>query len=187
MPEKVKKVKKQKKKVEAKKQEKNEKSKIGIILCIIAIILLGILVGISFSKYQEKITAKGFATIAKPVLEVRRQQSFVITALRPKAVYCFEVRNYKEEESRKIEINEVEMEYYIEIISNTDEEIQFDLYQGEKPIPLNNRKTETIKLTKEEQQTHSYRLEVTYDKEKSEKEENINAEVEIKIHSIQKA
>lgn len=187
MPEKVKKVKKQKRKVKEEKQGNNKNSKLGIILGIIVIILLGILVGISFSKYQEKMTAKGFAEIAKPVLEVRRQQSFEITALKPKAVYCFDVRNYKEKENNKIEINEIEMEYYIEIISNTEEEIQFNLYQGEKRIPLNNRKTEKIRLSKEEQQSHSYRLEVTYDKEKSTKEENINAEVEIKIHSIQKA
>ncbi len=183
MPEKVKKIKKQKKKT----KEGEEKSKIGIIISIIVIILLGILVGISFSKYQEKMTEKGFLSIAKPVLEVRREQSMMITALKPKAVYCFEVRNYKENERQEIQRNEVEMEYYIEMISEIDEEIQFNLYQGEKQIPLNNRKTETIKLTKGEEQTHSYRLEVTYDKEKSTKEEDIKAEVEIKIHSIQKA
>lgn len=182
LPAKVKRVKKQKKDGKNRTEIKKEKSKIVIFLCIILILLLGMLVGISFSKYQRKITAKGLVSIAKPVLEVRKEQSLLVTALNPKAVYCFEVRNYKEEE-----INEVEMEYYIEIINPIGEELEFTLYEGEKQVPMIGNKTEKIRLTKEEIQIHSYRLEMTYQKEKSTKEENINEEVEIKIHSIQKA
>lgn len=178
MPAKIKKVKQQK----IEKERKEEKHKIAMLLCILFIILLGILVGISFSKYQEKIMGKGMADIAKPVLEVRREQSLMITAMQPKAVYQFEVRNYQEDE-----LNEIEMEYYIEIISLADESIQFALYQGEKQIPLQSNKTERIKLTKEEKEIHSYRLEITYDKTKGVKKEDINSNVEIKIHSIQKA
>lgn len=151
-------------------------------LSILFIILLGILVGISFSKYQEKIIGKGFGNIAKPVLEVRREQSLMLTAWKPKAVYQFEVRNYQEEQ-----LNEIEMEYYIEIISSVDESVQFALYQGEKQIPLQFNKTDLIQLTKEKKEIHSYRLEITYDKNKSTEKEDINTNVEIKIHSIQKA
>jgi len=179
VPAKIKKVKKQKEKREKTRKEKN---KIWLILSILIIILLGILVGISFSKYQEKIIGKGFATIAKPVLEVRREQSLMVTALKPKAVYTFEVRNYAEEE-----LNEIEMEYYIEILSATDESIEFKLYQGEKQISLVSNKTEKIKLAKEEKEIHSYRLEVIYDKTKNTTQEDIDTNVEIKIHSIQKA
>lgn len=174
VPEKIKKVKKQ--------ERKAKEHKRWIILCILFVILLGIIVGISFSKYQEKRIGQGLASIAKPVLEVRREQSLLITALKPKAAYTFEVRNYKEEEQ-----NEIEMEYYIEIISSADESVTFTLYQGEKQIPLIENKTEKIKLAKEEKEIHSYRLEITYDKEKSNKQEDINTNVEIKIHSIQKA
>ena len=175
----MKKVRKQKEKKEKTRREKN---KLWLALIILMIILLGILVGISFSKYQEKIIGKGIASIAKPILEVRREQSLNITALKPKAAYTFEVRNYVEEE-----LNEVEMEYYIEIISKTDESIEFTLYQGEKQIPLMANKTETIKLAKEEKEIHSYRLEITYDKAKNTIQEDLNTNVEIKIHSIQKA
>ena len=106
----------------------------------------------------------------------------MLTALAPKASYTFEVRNFKEEE-----LNEVEMEYYIEIVSHTDEAINFKLFRGEEQISLNNNKTEKIKLTKEEKQTHSYCLEITYDKTKGEIGKDINENVEVKIHSIQKA
>ena len=135
----------------------------------------------SFSKYYSKINGKGFANIAKPLLELRREESMLLTALAPKASYVFEVRNYKEDE-----LNQVDMEYYIEIISHTDEAIKFSLYQGENLIPLQENRTQKIKLTKEEKQAHSYRLEMVYDKEKAAKEKDINENVEIKVHSIQK-
>lgn len=181
MPVKIKRKIFQKDKKKIKSETKENKRKIGILILLILIILLGILVGISFSKYQNKMIGQGFSNIAKPVLEVRREQSLLLTALAPKASYVFEVRNYKEDE-----LNEVEMEYYIEIISNTDEAIKFALYKGEEQIPLNNNRTDKIKLTKEEKQTHSYRLEITYDKTKSTIEKDINENVEVKIHSIQK-
>ena len=63
-----------------------------------------------FSTREEKII-KVFANIAKPVLEIEKQESFKITNENSKASYLFEVRNYNEKE-----ISEVEMEYYIEII-----------------------------------------------------------------------
>lgn len=161
---------------------KDKENKIVLLLLLIFIILLGMLVGISFSKYQSKLEGQAIANIAKPVIEVRKEQSLLLTALAPKASYTFEVRNFKEEE-----LNEVEMEYYIEIVSHTDEAINFKLFRGEEQISLNNNKTEKIKLTKEEKQTHSYCLEITYDKTKGEIGKDINENVEVKIHSIQKA
>ena len=94
------------------KQKKKVNRKAIILLLIIFVILLGVLVGTSLSRYQSVITGKIIAQIAKPVLEVRREESILVTANNPKASYSFEVRNYKEEQ-----LNEVEMEYYIEIVS----------------------------------------------------------------------
>lgn len=162
-------------------QDKEEKSKIILLILLIIIVLLGILVGISFSKYQNKLAGNAIANLAKPIIEVRKEQSLLLTALAPKASYVFEVRNFKEDE-----LNEVEMEYYIEIITHTDEAINFALYKGDEQIPLNNNKTQKINIPKEEKQTHSYRLEITYDKTKGEIKD-INENVEVKIHSIQKA
>lgn len=165
-----------------KKEIRDNKVKIIVLILLFFTILLGILVGISFSKYQSKFIGQVFSNIAKPVLEVRKEQSLLLTALAPKATYVFEVRNYKEDE-----LNQIEMEYYIEIISNTDDAIKFNLYKGDEEITLSNNKTEKIKLTKEEKQTHSYRLEITYDKLKGTLEKDINENVEVKIYSIQKA
>ena len=164
------------------KNKIKDKRKITIIILLMLTILLGIFVGMSFSKYQSKLVGQAFANVAKPVLEVRREQSLGLTALAPKASYVFEVRNYKEDE-----LNQVEMEYYIEIISNTNEAIQFALFKGDEEILLDNNKTRKFKLEKEEKQTHFYRLEITYDSTKGELGKDINENVELKIHSIQKA
>lgn len=176
------KIKKRKLFNKSRKKEIKDKKKITILILLILTILLGILVGISFSKYQSKLVGQAFANVAKPVLEVRREQSLLLTALAPKASYVFEVRNYKEDT-----LNQVEMEYYIEIISNTDEAIDFTLFRGDEEIPLNNNITKKIKLEKEEKQTHSYCLEITYDNTKGELGKDISENIEIKIHSIQKA
>lgn len=175
-------IKRNQKKNKGKEEIEKDKKKRILLLLLLIVILLGILVGASFAKYRSMLAGKAFVNIAHPVLEVRREQSLLLTALAPKASYVFEVRNYKEEE-----LNQVEMEYYIEIVSHTDEAICFELYQGDKQIPLIENKTETIKLAKEEKQTHSYRLEITYDNTKGQFGKDINENVEVKIHSIQKA
>lgn len=163
-------------------KKENKKRKIIVFILLLFVILFGTLVGVSLAKYETQMQIQAFANIAKPILEVETQKSLLITALASKAAYVFEVRNYKEEE-----LNQVEMEYYIEIIAPEKEVIQFCLYQGEKQIPLIQNKTEKISLPKEEKQVHSYRLEITYDKTKEMTNEKIEGNVEIKIHSIQKA
>ena len=119
------------KKINQKKKEKitkkGKKRNLFLFLLLLLIILLGIFIGASFAKYQRSVIGKAYANIAKPVLEIEREQSLFLTALAPKASYVFKVQNYKENE-----LNEVDMEYYIEIITPTDEAIQFNLYQGEK-------------------------------------------------------
>ena len=169
------------------KNNKQRKGKIIIILLLFLVILLGIVVGTSLSKYQYLIHGKVVSQIAKPIIEIRREESILVTASSPKASYTFEVRNYKEDEPNEININEVDMEYYIEIVGGKNEAIRYELYRGETEIPLTNNKTEKIQLIKGEKDTHIYRLDITYDKTKTNSNTSINENVEIKIHSIQKA
>ena len=62
---------KEKSKVTYKKEQKE--SKIFILLVLFIIIILGILIGISFAKYQSKVAGQTFASIAKPILEIRKE------------------------------------------------------------------------------------------------------------------
>ena len=166
---------------------KHQKGKTVIIILLFLVVLLGIVVGTSISKYQYSIYGKVMSQIAKPIIEIRKEESILVTASSPKASYTFEVRNYKEDEPNKVNINEVDMEYYIEIIGGKNDAIQFELYRGETEIQLTNNKTEKIQLIKGKKDTHLYRLDITYDKTKANSNTSINENVEIKIHSIQKA
>ena len=166
------------KKIEKDKKEKQKNT--PILILILILILLSIL-GITLSIYKSRINGKVFAQIANPVFEVRKEESLLLTAVAPKASYTFEVRNYDDKN-----INEVDMEYYIEIVSNTDQSINFELFNGENKIPLNNNKTNKIAINKENKEEHKYRLDITYDKNKTDISQDIKEKVEIKIHSIQK-
>lgn len=166
--------------MERKKKQKRNSKKIGIFILLLLLLFIS-LIGITFARYQANIKGKAMATIANPVFEVRKEESLLLTAVAPKASYVFEVRNYDEKD-----INEVDMEYYIEIIANTDKSILFELYQGNNKIPLENNKTQKIILKKENKEDHKYRLDIIYDKNKTQSEQDMKEKVEIKIHSIQK-
>lgn len=168
------------KKIKETKKEKDKRKNIEVIILLLILILIS-LVGITLARYQANIKGKALAQIANPVFEVRKEESLLLTALAPKASYVFEVRNYDEKD-----INEVDMEYYIEILSNTDKSITFELFQGDNKIPLENNKTQKISLNKENKENHKYRLDIAYDKDKTQTEQDIKEKVEIKIHSIQK-
>lgn len=154
---------------------------VTIIIGSIISILLGIIVGSSMAKYQEEKIINVFASIAKPILEIEKQETFKITNTNYKDSYLFEVRNYNEKE-----INEIEMEYYIEIISDANDILSFNLYKNQEKLELINNKTKKIDLNKENKDIHMYRLDIEYDKEKDNSKENISKDLEIKIHAIQK-
>ena len=168
------------KKIKQNNNKKDKRKNIEVIILLLILILIS-LVGITLARYQASIKGTANAQIANPIFEVRREESLLLTALAPKASYVFEVRNYDEKD-----INEVDMEYYVEIISNTDKSITFELFQVDTKIPLKDNKTDKISLNKENKENHKYRLDITYDKDKIQVEEDIKEKVEIKIHSIQK-
>lgn len=152
-----------------------------IVIGSIISILLGIVVGSSIAKYQEEKIIKVCANIAKPILEIEKQETFKITNTNYKESYMFEVRNYDEKE-----VSQIEMEYYIEIISDTNDIVEYNLYKGEEKIDLTDNKTNKIYMSKENKDNHTYRLDIQYNKEKDNSKENILKDIEIKIHAIQK-
>ena len=160
------------------KKEKLKNNKL-IVIPILTIIILS-LTGITLAKYISTVNGKGIAKIAKPIFEIDTEESLKITNLSSKGSYNFAIRNYD-----KNEINEVEQEYYIEIISNVDKAIEFELYNEDEKLELKNNKTKTIKMDKQNKVEHKYRLDIKYNDDKT-KTEDIIGNIEIKIHSIQK-
>lgn len=161
-------------------KRKNKYKDFLIVIIFLVILFTVFIVSYSFAKYVIKVNGKVFGDIAKPIIELKGEESLIITTIAPKTSYAFEVRNYNENE----DINEIEMQYYIEIVSNIDEVIKFELYNNEEKIKLENRKTQLINIAKEKKQIDQYRLDIIYDNKSLEKD--IKDNIEIKIHSIQK-
>ena len=109
---------------------KNSKFLTGILVAFIIILLL--FCGYSMAKSIEEFIIKGKAEIAEPILLVENNPSIDITALNNSGIYTFKIKNYNE----KNQVTQTDLKYYIEILSNTDNSINIELYQNYIQIML---------------------------------------------------
>ena len=119
--------------------------------------------------------------IAEPILIVKNNPVIEVNGKNEKEYYNFTVKNCKENG----DISQIELEYYVEIIKNTEEAISFKLYKNNEEIPMENNITSNILLKRGEIQEDNYKLEITYDKNKNHSIEDIIQDVQIKVHSEQ--
>ena len=159
---------------------KNKKRAITIIF-ISLITLLLFFSGYSMGKVYQNTNIQGNAEIAEPILVVENNPVVEVDGRNEKQYYNFKVKNSKEDG----EINQIDLEYNIEILTKTEEAISFRLYKENEEIPLNNNKTDNIKLPKGETKEDNYRLEIIYDKTKNNSVDDIIQDVQIKVHSEQ--
>lgn len=164
----------------AKKILKNKRKEIIIILVTIIVIML-FFSGYSMGKAYSATNIETNASIAEPILVVENNPTIKVNGKNEKEYYNFKVKNYKEDG----EITQVDLEYNIEILTQTVESISFKLYKDEQEIPLINNKTENIKLKKENKQEDCYKLEIIYDKSKNISTKDILQDIQIKVHSEQ--
>ena len=163
-------------------QENNKNiSKILIIIIIFLIAILVLFSGYSMAKVLHEVIINGNAQIAEPILVVENNPSIDITALNNYGEYIFKVKNYDEQNK----ISEVDLKYYIEILSNVDDSINIELYEGEQKIQLNNNRTEYIQISKGQKQEKQYKIVVTYDKNKSNSMTDILEKIQVKVHTEQ--
>ena len=118
--------------------------------------------------------------IAKPIFIVEGKETTKINEINNIGYYEFLIKNFNE-----IDISETGFFYTIEIISKTDESIQFELYREDTQIPLNNLKTQQISIIGNQKIEHKYKLKVTYDKSKGTEGKDILEEIQVKVHSEQ--
>ena len=133
------------------------------------------------AKAIEEVIIKGKAEIAEPILVIENNPSIDITAINNYGVYTFKVKNYNE----KNKITETDLKYYIEILSNTDNSINIELYQNENKINLNNNRTEYIQISKDRKEEREYKIKITYDKNKSNSINDIIEKIQVKVHTEQ--
>ena len=150
-----------------------------IKIIVVAFVLTIILSTISLGKYFNKTKINVNSGVAIPIIKLEGEQKLIINNNQENKVYNLAVKNYDENE----QITQVELEYYIEIISKKNEDINFKMYKEEKELNINNNKTEKFLLTKENKQQDNYKIEILLNKKIS---EDILQNVEIKVYSEQK-
>lgn len=150
-----------------------------IKIILVAFVLTIILSTISLGKYFNKTKINVNSGVAIPIIKLEGEQKLIINNNQENKVYNLAVKNYDENE----QITQVELEYYIEIISKENDDINFKIYKEEKELNINNNKTEKFLLTKENKQRDNYKIEILLNKKIS---EDILQNVEIKVYSEQK-
>lgn len=150
-----------------------------IKIIVVAFVLTIILSTISLGKYFNRTKINVNSGVAIPIIKLEGEQKLIINNNQENKVYNLAVKNYDENE----QITQVELEYYIEIISKENDDINFKIYKEEKELNINNNKTEKFLLTKENKQRDNYKIEILLNKKIS---EDILQNVEIKVYSEQK-
>ncbi len=165
------------------KKENTEKKDYRIItgVVVIFIIILLLFCGYSMAKTIEEIILKSDTQIAEPILIIENNPSIDITATNYSGIYTFKIKNYNEQNK----VTDVDLKYYIEILSDLDDSINMELYQNEKKINLNKNKTEYIEISKTQKEESEYKIKITYDKNKTTNLADIMQKIQIKIHSEQ--
>lgn len=151
------------------------------VILVIFIIILLLFCGYSMAKSIEEFIIKGKAEIAEPILVVENNPSIDITALNNSGIYSFKIKNYNE----KNQITQIDLKYYIEILSNIDDSINIELYQNENKINFNNNRTEYIQISKDKKEEREYKIKITYDKNKSNTINDIMEKIQVKVHTEQ--
>ena len=144
------------------------------------IVLIILFTQISFAKFETIEKIIGNMPIAKPIFLVDGSQISQIDENNTIGYYEFTIRNYEGDS-----ISETGFLYTIEIVSNTDESIQFELYNESEKVPLYNLKTEKIAISGNEKIDQKYKLKITYNELLGNQEKDIIEEVQIKVHSEQ--
>jgi hypothetical protein len=150
-----------------------------IKIIVVAFVLTIILSTISLGKYFNKTKINVNSGVAIPIIKLEGEQKLIINNNQENKVYNLAVKNYDENE----QITQVELEYYIEIISKKNDDINFKIYKEEKELNIINNKTEKFLLTKENKQQDNYKIEILLNKKIS---EDILQNVEIKVYSEQR-
>ena len=154
---------------------KKEIIKIIVVAFVLTIILSTIILGKYFNKTKINVNSG----VAIPIIKLEGEQKLIINNTQENKVYNLAVKNYDENE----QITQIELEYYIEIISPKNDNINLKIYKEEKELNINNNKTEKFLLTKENKQQDNYKIEILLNKKIS---EDILQNVEIKVYSEQK-
>lgn len=163
-----------------KEKLKNKRKEIIIISTLIIILIL-FFSGFSMGKAYSNTIVNGVSEVAMPILQVENGEALKIDNKNNEGTYDFKIKNYDEQGK----INQVDMDYYIEILPIENKSISFELYKEDEKIDIIDNKTDKFILEKGTKKEDNYKIKIIYDENKN-ATENILEEVQIKVHSEQK-
>lgn len=142
------------------------------------IIVLIILTPITYAKYIDTLKMNFNYKIANPIFNIEEGDMAQINVTNNTGYYEFSINNYKDEE-----ISDVSFWYIIEVVSDIEDNIEFELYQEDNLVALENLKTEKIYIKGGEKIQQKYKLKMIY--KGKDKEQLLFEKVHIKIKSEQ--
>lgn len=157
---------------------------INVTLVILLIILILLIMwiffnGKSFSKFKTTVKSNGVAEIAKPIFLTEGNSDIKIDGIED-TIYNFTVKNNDNEN-----ISDVNIKYYIEIINNSQADLDFELIdKNNNVVNLNNNKSGIFELIKDSKQNDNYTLKIRYTNNSS-IVNDIEGNVQIKVEAIQ--
>ena len=159
-----------------------EKKVIRVVLIIILIIIflllwLGIGRGKDFYKYNKGLSMTGVSEIAKPVFVVDGNSNIKIDGKKD-TVYKFSVKNYDNTGT-----SNTDLRYFIQVINDSEADLDFILTSNGKKVNLNNNKTGLIALSSSKKQTDEYQLKIIYNNDPA-TASDIDGNVQIKIEAV---
>ncbi len=159
--------------------------KIIKILIFILALLVTLIVLLSyrntFSNFFSKITGNSNTEVATPIFIMENSEKKVLNDEHTEVDYYFTIKNFDMNNNR----SQTDLQYTIEITPKLDPSIILTLYKDNQVIGLNNQKTGLIELKQNSNTTHSYRLNVRYDRERTDATTDIRENIFIKASANQ--
>lgn len=161
------------------KKKKIIKAILVIILIIIMLLLFMLWFrGKSLSKYKRNVNSTAVTEVAKPVFVVNGASDIKIDGIED-TVYKFNVKNF-DSTGR----SETALKYFIEIVNNSQAELNFILTNNGKPVTMTNNKTGLFSLSSLTNQTDEYELRIEYNNNPA-IATDIDGNVQIKVEAVQ--
>ena len=111
-----------------------------VILLILLILFFMLFLGKAFSKYKKGVNSNAIAEVATPIFVVDGTENIKIDGIED-TLYKFSVKNYK-----GTDISEVDMNYNVQIVNNSDANLEFELIKNGEKIVLTNNTTELMNV-----------------------------------------
>lgn len=154
-----------------------------VLTIIVTLIILSILIlnKNTFASFVSNITAKTTTKVANPIFIVEGTDKKNLSDNNKEVDYYFTIKNYNENGIK----SQVDLKYIIEILPDLDNSITLTLYKDEEIVKLDKQKTDYISLEQKEKQEHTYRLNIKYDRNKTDIKKDIKEKVYINVKAIQ--